>query len=50
MTGTLPSKCWGCFGKGIRITKVGPYLEEEKCDSCNGIGLTIKNKCMECDG
>lgn len=38
----MPSKCWGCYGKGIKIIKIGPFLEEEICESCNGIGMTIK--------
>lgn len=45
MPGTMPSKCWGCYGKGIKIVKAGPFLEEEQCDSCDGIGITIKMKC-----
>ena len=43
--GTLPSKCWGCYGKGLKITKIGPHLQEEKCPKCLGSGLTIKKKC-----
>ena len=50
MPGTMPSKCWGCYGKGIKIVKAGPFLEEETCDSCDGIGITIKMKCPECKG
>lgn len=50
MPGTMPSKCWGCYGKGIKIMKVGPFLEEEECESCGGIGMTIKMKCPECKG
>lgn len=42
LQGTMPSKCWGCYGKGIKIIKAGPFLEEEECESCEGIGMTIK--------
>lgn len=30
--------------------KIGPFLEEEICDSCEGVGMTIKNKCSLCKG
>ena len=37
--GTLPSKCWSCYGKGMTIEKVGPCIEENKCYKCDGSGF-----------
>ncbi len=50
LRGTLPSKCWTCYGKGIKVVKVGPYLDEDTCHNCKGSGITIKKKCLECQG
>ena len=48
--GTLPSKCWGCYGKGIKITKKGGQIYESECKKCEGKGLTIKKRCGNCKG
>ena len=48
--GTPPSRCWTCYGKGFTITKNGPYIEEDVCFKCKGSGVTIKQKCQNCDG
>lgn len=48
--GVPPTRCWTCFGKGVTITKNGPYIEEDVCFKCKGSGVTIKKKCGNCEG
>jgi len=45
-------KCITCNGKGSIHQKLGPFLAESVCPSCNGQGTTIKNKnyCHVCHG
>ena len=45
-----PTRCWTCYGKGVTITKNGPYIEEDVCFKCKGSGVTIKKKCGNCKG
>lgn len=48
--GVPPTRCWTCYGKGVTITKNGPYIEEDVCFKCKGSGVTIKKKCGNCEG
>lgn len=50
LRGTLPKRCWTCYGKGVEVVKTGPYLEETRCKNCDGSGLTITHKCPNCHG
>lgn len=50
LKGTLPKRCWTCYGKGVEVIKTGPYLEESVCKSCGGNGMTIVHKCQNCKG
>jgi len=50
LRGTVPTRCWTCYGKGVTVIKNGPYLEEESCTKCQGSGMTIKHKCTNCYG
>jgi DnaJ-class molecular chaperone len=45
-------KCLTCGGKGVVHQRMGPFLTEMVCPSCNGQGQTIKNKnfCKKCNG
>lgn len=50
LRGTVPTRCWTCYGKGVTVIKNGPYLEEDPCTKCHGRGMTIKHKCPNCFG
>lgn len=45
-------KCLGCQGRGHTTRRMGPFMTEMTCQSCNGQGMLIKNKkfCQICKG
>lgn len=50
LKGTLPKRCWTCYGRGVEVVKTGPYLQENPCKNCQGSGLAILHKCQNCHG
>lgn len=48
--GCFPARCWTCYGKGVRVYKNGPFLEQEECFTCHGVGSEVRFPCPECRG
>lgn len=47
---TFPARCWTCYGKGIRVFKNGPFVEEDMCTPCGGTGAEVRFPCPVCKG
>lgn len=48
--GTSPIKCSACDGKGNINYRQGPMMIQMTCESCMGVGTTIKDPCNKCRG
>lgn len=46
--GTAPSKCASCGGKGYVNFRQGPMTIQMTCNKCKGVGVSIKNPCVNC--
>lgn len=49
-TGTSPTKCYTCGGKGNVVYRNDSDEVEDSCNKCEGLGKIIKYKCAECKG
>ena len=49
-TGTHPTKCLTCKGKGTVSYRQGPMIIQMGCNCCKGKGKVIKNPCSGCKG
>jgi molecular chaperone DnaJ len=48
--GSKPVDCKTCKGSGrIRIQK-GPFIMEQTCETCSGVGLSFERPCKKCSG
>tara|TARA_Y100000758_G_C16004002_1_gene405123 strand:- start:253 stop:1047 length:795 start_codon:yes stop_codon:yes gene_type:complete len=49
-SGTRPTTCEGCGGRGVRADDQGPFSFSRPCDSCGGRGRRIEDPCGNCRG
>lgn len=48
--GTSPSTCGGCGGKGFQTIRQGPFMIQQVCGNCDGVGQIIRSPCVTCRG
>lgn len=48
--GTSPQTCGGCGGQGFQTIRQGPFMIQQVCGNCDGVGTIIKSPCLSCRG
>lgn len=46
--GTAPTRCLACGGSGSTIYRQSSIVMHLECTRCKGVGLIIKNPCIDC--
>lgn len=48
--GSKPVECKTCNGSGRLRQQKGPFIMEQTCHKCSGVGLVFEKECKKCSG